>query len=264
MNQKLAVTLLEREGHTLTVAGNGREALAAPGITTFDLVLMDVQMPEMDGLETTAAIRVRESQRGGHIPIIAMTAHALKGDRERCIEAGMDEYIAKPIHRRQLLETIERAVANFAGPAASAETGSEGPPSGPCADDWSEVYNAAQGDRGLVTTIVRAALEESPRLVAAIGDAIATCDSMALRLAAHTLKGSVRYFGAAQAVDYAAQLERMGQDRDLTAAPPVFANLDVEMARFVKSLANYLETEAATNAPGASNAPTNDYAKHEA
>ena len=82
----------------MSVVDNGREALAALGSQKFDLVLMDVQMPEMDGLEATAAIRASERQSGGHVPIIAMTAHAMKGDRERCLEAGMDEYISKPIH----------------------------------------------------------------------------------------------------------------------------------------------------------------------
>ncbi len=107
MNQKLAQAVLKKAGHQVTVANNGREGLEAWRSATFDVVLMDIQMPEMDGFEATQAIREREKQLGSHIPIIAMTAHALKGDRERCLEAGMDEYISKPIHAKQLLETIE-------------------------------------------------------------------------------------------------------------------------------------------------------------
>ena len=193
VNQKLVVTLLEREGHAVTVVGNGRAALAALAAESFDLVLMDVQMPEMDGLEATAAIRVRERQTGGHMPIVAMTAHALKGDRERCLEAGMDEYISKPIHVRQLLETIERAVG---GPAAP-ETPAEAPAAESETMDWNEVLKAARGDRKLLGTIVAAALDELPRLLAAIREAIAAGDATGLRLSAHTLKGSVQYFGAA-------------------------------------------------------------------
>ena len=107
VNQKLAVALLEEEGHAVTVVTNGREACASVESGNFDLVLMDVQMPEMDGLEATARIRAREKQTETHIPIIAMTAHALKGDRERCLEVGMDAYVTKPIRADELLEAIE-------------------------------------------------------------------------------------------------------------------------------------------------------------
>jgi signal transduction histidine kinase/CheY-like chemotaxis protein len=111
VNQKLAVALLEGEGHTVAVAGNGKAAVAAAAAREFDLVLMDVQMPEMDGLEATALIRASERQTGVHVPIIAMTAHALKGDRERCLEAGMDNYVAKPIRPDELFETIAAVLA---------------------------------------------------------------------------------------------------------------------------------------------------------
>jgi CheY-like chemotaxis protein len=106
VNQKLAMGLLKKHGHQVTVANDGREALAALESEPFDLVLMDVQMPEMDGLEATQVIRAREEETGEHIPVIAMTAHALKGDRERCLSAGMDAYVAKPIRARQVLEAI--------------------------------------------------------------------------------------------------------------------------------------------------------------
>lgn len=108
VNQRLAVRILEKQGYTVGVAGTGVEALAALEDGSFDLVLMDVQMPDMDGLKATAAIRDREKATGHHIPIIAMTAHALKGDEQRCLDAGMDAYIAKPIHTRELLELAER------------------------------------------------------------------------------------------------------------------------------------------------------------
>jgi CheY-like chemotaxis protein len=108
VNQKLAVRLLEKQGHAVVVAGTGREALAALEGGSFDVVLMDVQMPEMDGLETTAAIRAREQQGAPHVPIIGLTAHAMKGDRERCIEAGMDDYVSKPIQPQDLYATIAR------------------------------------------------------------------------------------------------------------------------------------------------------------
>ncbi|MFZ0963914.1 MAG: response regulator, partial [Terriglobia bacterium] len=119
VNQKLAERLLEKHGHTVTVTTNGREALAALDRETFDVVLMDVQMPEMDGFEATAAIREREQSAGGHLPIIAMTAHAMRGDQERCLAAGMDGYIAKPIRTKELialLETFSATPTNVEGP----------------------------------------------------------------------------------------------------------------------------------------------------
>jgi len=107
VNQTLARRLLEKRGYTVTVAGDGRAALAALENECFDIVLMDVQMPAMDGFEATAAIRQQEQSTGNHVPIVAMTAHALKGDQERCLAAGMDAYVSKPIRQEQLYGTIE-------------------------------------------------------------------------------------------------------------------------------------------------------------
>ncbi len=120
-NRKLAVGLLERRGHVVSVAEDGQLALACLEHETFDVILMDVQMPVMDGLEATREIRQRERRTGGHTPIIAMTAHALKGDQERCLEAGMDGYLAKPVRAKDLYETIEAVLAQLVTgtPAAS-------------------------------------------------------------------------------------------------------------------------------------------------
>ena len=110
MNQKLALLLLEKRKHKVVVTGNGKEALDALEKEPFDLILMDIQMPEMDGLEATQAIRKKEMETGKRIPIIAMTAHAMKGDQERCLQAGMDGYVTKPIQVQALHEAIEKAV----------------------------------------------------------------------------------------------------------------------------------------------------------
>jgi CheY-like chemotaxis protein len=111
VNQKLAVAILEKQGHSVAVASNGVEALRAIGSESFDLVLMDVQMPVMDGIECTRAIRAAESGTGRHLPILAMTAHALNTDRERCLAAGMDLYISKPIRVRELVDAIDHCAA---------------------------------------------------------------------------------------------------------------------------------------------------------
>jgi CheY-like chemotaxis protein len=114
INQTIAVRVLEKRGHVVTVAQNGQAALYACETQGFELILMDIQMPGMDGLEATAAIRKQEISTGGHLPIIAMTAHALKGDRERCIAAGMDGYVSKPIRTAGLLATIESVLQDSA------------------------------------------------------------------------------------------------------------------------------------------------------
>ncbi|HVP58154.1 MAG TPA: response regulator, partial [bacterium] len=121
INLKLVVKMLEKRGHTVGVATNGREVLNALEKQRFDLVLMDVQMPEMDGLEATVAIREQEKKTGGHIPIIAMTAHAMKGDRERCIDIGMDAYVSKPIRAQEILAAIDRTVVGDAPAGADAK-----------------------------------------------------------------------------------------------------------------------------------------------
>jgi CheY-like chemotaxis protein len=106
VNQRLAAAVLHKGGHRVTVADNGREALQVLATRSFDVILMDIQMPELDGFEATRRIREQEHLTGRHVPIIAMTAHAMQGDRERCLEGGMDEYISKPIHAQRLLETV--------------------------------------------------------------------------------------------------------------------------------------------------------------
>jgi two-component system sensor histidine kinase/response regulator len=118
VNRRVALRILEKEGHQVVMVGDGKKALEILRVQTFDLVLMDIQMPEMDGLEATRAIREGEGQTGKHIPIIALTAHAMSGDRERCLEAGTDDYISKPINARALLDLLEKhcpAMASHCG-----------------------------------------------------------------------------------------------------------------------------------------------------
>ena len=121
VNQRLVAAFLEEQGHAVTAVDNGTKLLAALEARKFDLVLMDVQMPEMDGLEATARIRAMERQTGTHIPIIALTAHALKGDRGQCLEAGMDGYLAKPIRANELFDTIEAVWAALDRPEELAQ-----------------------------------------------------------------------------------------------------------------------------------------------
>jgi CheY-like chemotaxis protein len=116
VNQLLAVRMLEKRGHQVEAVGTGKAALAALAQHAFDLILMDVQMPELDGFEATAAIRARERESGGHLPIIAMTAHVMKGDQERCLAAGMDDYVAKPVKAADLYAAIDRQLTGMPTP----------------------------------------------------------------------------------------------------------------------------------------------------
>jgi|YNPMSStandDraft_1061717.scaffolds.fasta_scaffold10405_2 PAS domain S-box-containing protein len=232
VNQKLAVGLLERYGHTVIVAKDGREALAAWQSQPVDVILMDIQMPDMDGLEATAAIRQREAQRGGHVPIIAMTAHAIKGDRERCLAAGMDEYLSKPIRLNQLLEAISTVLGVRA--AQHSPSGAEEPV------NWAHAKSTVKGDLRLLRSIVQAFVEESPKLIEDIRQAIASGDAKALQIAAHTIKGSLRYFGARQAFDLAYKLEELGRAGKLGDAQEVFSLFQQRMDEVLPRLTEFL------------------------
>ena len=240
VNQKLAVGLLEKYGHSVVVANHGGEALAALESNNFDIVLMDVQMPEMDGFEATAAIRERERETGGHIPIVAMTAHAMKGDREQCLEAGMDDYVPKPIRAGQLFDAIGALVGS---PSVPKHVPQSAPPvEGPI--DWSQALESVEGDHDLLKQVAEAFLAESPSLVGKIRQALPDADRDALRIAAHTLKGQFRCFGAGSAFDHASQLEQMGHTGDLGDAGAVFSLLEEETRQLVSLLREYIQSSS--------------------
>jgi CheY-like chemotaxis protein/HPt (histidine-containing phosphotransfer) domain-containing protein len=233
VNQKLAVGLLERHGHSVAVAGDGQQAIEALKRDRFDLVLMDVQMPNVDGLQATAAIRKTEQTTGARVPIIAMTAHALKGDRDRCLAAGMDGYLAKPIRPKELFQAIE-ALQTENEPAPEAESEAQPLPGQPI--DWLVALRSVQGDRDLLQEVVAAFREECPRLMAVLRDTIERGEAPVLFRAAHTLKSSLRYFGAARAYDYAYQLESMARGGDLSQAAATLAHLEKEIQRVLPAL----------------------------
>jgi len=240
VNQALVVRLLEKQGHTAVVARNGKEVLAIlenSAFHGFNCVLMDVQMPEMDGFEATAAIRQKEEASGLHLPIIAMTAHAMKGDRERCLAAGMDGYVAKPINPNELFETVESLVALKAG---GAEPKPAKTPPGPGVD--AEVLLARfEGDATLLGELAQIFLQECPRMVGEIRHALETQDAQALEMAAHALKGSIGNFGAKCAFDAALKLERIGRSENLEGAVSALLTLEEEMGRLTPALARLQE-----------------------
>ena len=247
VNQKLALGLMGKHGHHVTAVQSGRQALDAVSKNEFDLVLMDIQMPELDGLSATREIRQIEQQTGRHLPIVAMTAHALKGDREQCLAAGMDGYVTKPVRARELFDAIAEALGESAMPDAtvaapdpeSAVAAGLGPSQMGYSSsleashvmDWSVALDAVAGDRELLKEIVAAFLEEYPGLLAEIRRTIDRGDAPGLRLAAHRLKGSMRYFAATRAFDHAYILETKGREGDLRDTAPPLAVLEQEISR---------------------------------
>ncbi len=202
-NQKFILRLLQRWNHRTTLVDNGRLALEALSAETFDLILMDVQMPEMDGLQTAKIIRENEQQSGNHIPIIAMTAHAVKGDRERCLQAGMDNYVSKPIDSNKLFEAMETL------------TKKTGQPDGTAVDsatlDEEMLLQAFDGDWDFLQEVVEVFLSDYPRLVDDLRRAVNEGDSDLLMRSAHSLKGMLKNFQAEKAAEIAFELEGKGK-----------------------------------------------------
>jgi two-component system sensor histidine kinase/response regulator len=207
VNRRLVTALLGKRGHTVVSVGNGREAVAAIAGSHFDIVLMDVQMPEMDGLEAAAAVRKAEADTGGHIPIIALTAHAMKGDREACLAAGMDEYLSKPVNATELFSRIDLLTGTGASTSPERVAGS---PLHEPAFDMEEMMARVEGDRSLLMALAEIFRGEIPGALAEIRRCVTARDSTGLERAAHGFKGACGNFGAGGAVRAASVLEQLG------------------------------------------------------
>jgi len=231
VNQRLAASLLERRGHRVTIAANGREAVDAVKARDFDVVLMDVQMPEMGGFEATGAIRALDSERS-RVPIIAMTAHAMKGDRERCLAAGMNEYLTKPLDPRQLCLVVEQIAEGrpAAGDGHSAATQAVAP------DISLQVLARVGGDRQLLAEISRLFVDDAPRHLERIRHALDARDGEALRRAAHGLKGAAANFDADGVVNAARALEEIGRTGDFDNHDAAWRSLAIETDQLISVL----------------------------
>jgi CheY-like chemotaxis protein len=214
---------------------------------TFDAVLMDVQMPEMDGLEATARLRQRESVAGGHIPVIALTAHAMKGDQDRCLAAGMDAYLTKPLAAARLYETLERfGSLTSAAPAFAPTTISGDFATGEQdlseATDTFDAVGALAGvgdDVDLLSELVMVFARQAPELIAGLGAALHHRDSKVLERSAHKLKGSLGVLGAGRTLEFAARLEALARAQDWDAATRTLAALEAELPRLLHSLTEF-------------------------
>jgi CheY-like chemotaxis protein/HPt (histidine-containing phosphotransfer) domain-containing protein len=226
VNQQVAQRILQDWGHTVTVANNGREALEALERARFDLILMDVQMPEMDGLQATAAIRQRE--KGERVPIIGLTAHAMKGDRERCLAAGMDGYVSKPIDTTQLFQAIERTSA---AKPASAQPEDDG-------FDEAESLRRAGGDRALLRFLIELFLSSCDGELEQINSALSAKGDR-LRRATHDFKGHVGAFSR-RAMDLARILEERAQEGEPEKVVEAWEALRSEVGRLRPALERWL------------------------
>jgi CheY-like chemotaxis protein/HPt (histidine-containing phosphotransfer) domain-containing protein len=237
VNQALVMRLLEKRGHLVEVAGNGKEALEAlekAFPTRFDLILMDMLMPEMNGEECVARIRAKENGSASRIPIIALTAHAMKGDRERFMAFGVDGYLSKPIRAQQLIATIEGLLHVPSGPVASL------PPDLPRENvlDRPQVLARFEGDRVLLSHLIGAFFTDCPKWVAAARDAAACKDGMEFQRVAHVLKDHLALFSARAASEAADQAELAGRTPSLEQAGEALARLEEELERLRPALAN--------------------------
>ena len=244
VNQRLAVVLLEDRGHTVVVANDGREALDILDRESFDLILMDVQMPRMDGFQATAAIRAGEAGTSRHIPIFAMTARAMKGDRERCLAAGMDGYISKPIRAEQFLAVIEGRAPKADGPEP--EGGSAARPGvAEVVFDLEEALARTRGKRELLRKMADLFLADCPGLLAQICSALATGDGSTLERAAHRMKGSAANLSTPRVVAVAGRLEEIGREGQFAGADVACAELEAEVGRLGHALETLKEEGAA-------------------
>jgi CheY-like chemotaxis protein len=234
VNQELIKRLLAKWGHSVVIAENGRQALSLMETERFDVVLMDLQMPEINGFEATASIRESERATGTHIQIIALTAHALKGDRERCIAAGMDDYISKPIESKTLFDVIESAIACAVMPKTNGQSREP-------AFDAAALMRNFDYDVELVRTLACVFAESSDRQLSEIRNGIASVDCSMVELASHSLKGAVANFRARATADAAASLEQMGRAGDLSNANPAFEILEKELQLLQRELSRFVE-----------------------
>jgi two-component system, sensor histidine kinase and response regulator len=250
VNQRLAVRLLEKRGHWVVVANDGREALDFLARETVDLTLMDMQMPEMDGFETTHTIRQAEKTTGQHLPIIAMTAFAVKGDRERCLAAGCDDYLAKPINSLSLYEVVERLGGSFA--ESQDTTGAPRPlRMEPIGLDWDRTAALARvdGDEAFLRELAELFVESCPLLLAQLTNAIQERDPAAIAKVAHTIQGNAASLGATACHDQARLLEEKGKAHELDDAEFLLTELQRRLDSFVEVLKRFAQETESSRSP---------------
>ena len=232
VNQRVAMGILKKAGHDVTVAHNGRSALNALDAATFDLVLMDMQMPEMSGPQAIAAIRGREQREGGHLSIVALTAHALTGDRERCLEAGADGYVAKPVSPRILFDEINVVMAHRSHGATEA----------PISSRHHALLARVGGDTELCREVIDLFLEDCPRRLDAIRQGLSDSNVVAVQQEAHALRGAAGHFEEVDIVSELRTLEARAHEGDIRGCLEVLGPTETRLQQLMTSLAGLSQT----------------------
>jgi PAS domain S-box-containing protein len=243
-NQKMAVALLTKWGHQVTIAANGLEAIERWRDGMFDVILMDLQMPVLDGLEATQRIRRLEQQAGHRTTIVAMTAQVMKGDRERCLAAGMDDYVAKPIRKAEL----NRALCGVSSSMAKEPAAVVAIRTDVCGlVNWPAALKTMNGDVDILKTVVGAVLDEAPALLRQLQAALDTADHDAVRRAAHAIGGTMRPFEAEAVITLASALEEKARMGDLSDATNVLCELHICLDKALGELRSYDFSDSITN-----------------
>lgn len=249
-NQKLVLAILGERGHAVQIASNGRDAIELVQQQDFDLVLMDVQMPIVDGFQTTAAIRALPDSAKSRLPIVAMTAHAMVGDQQRCLAAGMDAYLTKPISSQQLIETVERLARRVGPPHVAAPAASPAQPKPAAAAFNGAAALASLGGRAnLLQQMTAFFLEDAPGRLAEMQTGLLELAPSTIARAAHRLKGTLMYLGAEPALQAAQRVEQLGRAGDLTEAAPAIEALTRELTRLAAELQSRRERHLAEQTP---------------
>jgi two-component system, sensor histidine kinase and response regulator len=252
VNRVFATNLLEKRGHNVRHAENGNQAVTAATSEEFDLILMDVQMPDLDGLGATAAIRKWEAQAGRRTPIVAMTAHAMAGDRERCIEGGMDDHISKPIDKNQLVKLIARIASEKEGSAVRANQADSTVISAavkltvesPSTLSRSELLNRLDDDEELMHRIIALFRENTPRIIEKIRESIQQRNSSDIARSAHALIGSLTTVGAREASRLSTLLESAAARDDYAAIHWKFEALERETSKVHHALSSFVASRS--------------------
>jgi len=240
----MTVTMLRKRGHDVAVAGDGEEALRLVAEKRFDLVLMDVHMPRMGGFEATQAIRAREAGSGDRLPIVALTALAMSGDREACLKAGMDGYISKPVTAADLFGTLEKLFPHRGGSIAPPPAAAGRKLGRIVPFDRTRLDQNMEGDADMRRDIVETFIKDQPQRERDVAMALAKSDAPALARAAHTLKGALLALAAAPAADAALRLEILARCGNLAEAQGVAAELQSELTRLTPALRDLLREAA--------------------
>ena len=259
VNQAVATAILTKKGHTLAVANNGLEALLLLERQSFDIVLMDVQMPEMDGFTAAKQIREKEKSTGLHLPIVAMTAYAMKGDRERCIAAGMDEYVSKPINAERVAAAMSNALRGARTSAIEEGKSTREPETlHEIAAGWSmeQTLEKLGGDKNLLEDVIEIFLEEAPRHLASLRHGLDVKSAEEIERSAHSLKGELGYLSLTELSKGACDLEGMGRAGDIDGVAKLLPSFEAAVFKLLMSIASGRVAESGDTAmagqPGAS------------